>query len=77
MTQEWCRAHSAECLAVQPPGRNMRNKEKPLTSAVDLANMLLPVVATRLLSTPYVVCFCLEDISIVGYVKYNVNTHCF
>lgn len=52
---EWCRAHSAECLAVQPPGRNMRIKEKPLTSAVDLANLLLPVVANRLVSVPYVV----------------------
>lgn len=47
--QEWCRANGAECLAVQPPGRNMRGKEPPLTRCSDLAAALLPVVASRLL----------------------------
>ena len=53
--QEWCRANGAECLAVQPPGRNMRGKEAPLTTCQALAAALLPVVASRLLEAPYVV----------------------
>ena len=53
--QEWCRANGAECLAVQPPGRAMRSKEKPANSAADLAAQLLPVVAWRLQQTPYMV----------------------
>ncbi|KAL4451499.1 hypothetical protein ABPG75_007161 [Micractinium tetrahymenae] len=52
---EWCRANGAECLAVQPPGRNMRGKEPPLTTCASLAAALLPVVASRLLDVPYVV----------------------
>ena len=35
--QDWCRAHGAEVLAVQPPGRNMRGKEVPMTTAKALA----------------------------------------
>ena len=53
--QEWCRANGAECLAVQPPGRNMRGKEAPLTTCQALAAALLPAVASRLLEAPYVV----------------------
>lgn len=53
--QEWCRANGAECLAMQPPGRNMRGKEAPLTTCASLAAALLPVVASRLLDVPYVV----------------------
>ena len=55
MPQEWCRAKGAECLAVQPPGRAMRNKEKLKNSAAELAAQLLPVVALRLQQTPYIV----------------------
>ena len=53
--QEWCRANAAECLAVQPPGRNMRMREQPITTCQHMAAALLPVVASRLASTPYVV----------------------
>ena len=55
--QEWCRAAGAECLAVQPPGRNMRSKEAPITTCQALAAALLPVVASRLQEggVPYVV----------------------
>ncbi|EFN56085.1 hypothetical protein CHLNCDRAFT_145600 [Chlorella variabilis] len=52
---DWCRANDAECLAVQPPGRNMRGKEPPFTSCEALAAALLPVLASRLLGAPYVV----------------------
>ena len=55
IAQEWCRANGAECLAVQPPGRAMRNKEKPVNSAAELAAQLLPIVASRLRQTPYIV----------------------
>ncbi len=53
--QEWCRANGAECLAVQPPGRNMRGREPHYTTCASLAAALLPVVASRLLGVPYVV----------------------
>ena len=53
--QEWCRANGAECLAVQPPGRAMRSKEASVTSATELAAQLLPIVASRLMETPYIV----------------------
>lgn len=53
--QEWCRAHGAEVLAVQPPGRAMRGREPPITSATDLAAAVFPVVASRLAVVPYVV----------------------
>jgi hypothetical protein len=53
--QEWCRANGAECLAVQPPGRNLRGKEAPLTTCQALAGALVPVVASKLLEAPYVV----------------------
>jgi surfactin synthase thioesterase subunit len=53
--QEWCRANGAECLAVQPPGRAMRNKEEMVNSAAELAAQLLPIVASRLQQTPYIV----------------------
>lgn len=56
VVQEWCRANGAECLAVQPPGRNMRGREAPLTRCADLAAALLPVLASRLADgCPYVV----------------------
>ena len=55
--QEWCRANGAECLAVQPPGRAMRSKEASVTSATELAAHLLPIVASRLMETPYMVRF--------------------
>lgn len=53
--QDWCRANAAECLAVQPPGRNTRSREAPITTCRELAAALLPVVASRLLDAPYVV----------------------
>ncbi len=53
--QEWCRRSMAECLAVQPPGRNMRMREQPITSCQHMAAALLPVVASRLCNTPYIV----------------------
>lgn len=53
--QEWCRENQAECLAVQPPGRNLRLKEQPITSCREMAAALMPVVASRLSATPYVV----------------------
>lgn len=53
--QDWCRANNAECLAVQPPGRNLRSKHTFADSAASLAKELLPVVASRLASTPYVI----------------------
>ncbi len=53
--QEWCRASGAECLAVQPPGRNMRSKEAPLTSCQAISQALLPVVASKLADAPYIV----------------------
>lgn len=42
-------------LAVQPPGRNMRIRERPITTCQHMAAALLPVVASRLATTPYVV----------------------
>ena len=53
--QAWCRANLAECLAVQPPGRNMRSKEPVITSANEMARRLLPIIASRIISLPYVV----------------------
>lgn len=53
--QEWCRDNQAECLAVQLPGRGMRGKEPFLPSLQEAARQLLPVVASRLQDTPYVV----------------------
>ena len=52
---EWCRANGAECLAVQYPGRSLRSKEPFASSAAALAAQLVPVVASRLQDTPYVV----------------------
>lgn len=52
---EWCRANHAECLAVQPPGRAMRLHEPCAASCQDLAAALLPVVASKLYDTPYVI----------------------
>ncbi len=40
---------------MQPPGRNMRSREPPLTTCRELAAALLPVVASRLMDAPYVV----------------------
>ena len=42
-------------MAVQLPGRVMRSAEPFLTSAQQLATELLPIVASRLQDTPYVV----------------------
>ena len=55
--QEWCRANAAECLAVQPPGRNLRHDEAPLTSPQALAQALFPVVASQLADVPYAVSY--------------------
>ncbi|PSC76020.1 alpha beta-hydrolase [Micractinium conductrix] len=52
---EWCRANGVECLAVQPPGRLLRGREPPFTRCCDIAEALLPVVASKLIDTPYVV----------------------
>lgn len=41
---------------MQPPGRAMRSAEPCITSARQLAAQLLPVIASRLQSAPYVVC---------------------
>eukprot|EP00884_Botryococcus_braunii_P006353 jgi/Botrbrau1/15719/Bobra.4_1s0089.2 len=54
-SQEWCRANDAECVAVQLPGRGLRSKEVPLRSCQEVAQELLPVVASRLQSAPYVI----------------------
>ena len=40
---------------MQPPGRNMRMREQPITTCQHMASALLPVVASRLATTPYVV----------------------
>ena len=40
---------------MQPPGRAMRSKDEPVTSATELAAQLLPIVASRLAETPYLV----------------------
>ena len=53
--QEWCRASGAECLAVQTPGRNMRRGEAFLRSAQEVAQALLPVVASSIADVPYIV----------------------
>lgn len=52
---EWCRENAAECLAVQLPGHMMRGGEPFLTSPQEVAAQLLPVVASRIQDTPYVV----------------------
>ncbi|CAL8468350.1 g7890 [Coccomyxa elongata] len=52
---EWCRSNGAECLAVQPPGRNMRMKEACITTCRHMAAALLPVLAPKLQQTPYIV----------------------
>ncbi|KAA6425939.1 MAG: Oleoyl-(acyl-carrier-) hydrolase [Trebouxia sp. A1-2] len=52
---DWCRKNGADCLAVQLPGRGMRSKEPFLTSMQEAAQQLLPIIATRLVQTPYVV----------------------
>ena len=41
---------------MQPPGRAMRSKEASVTSATEMAAQLLPIVASRLMETPYMVC---------------------
>lgn len=46
--QEWCRAHDAELLAVQAPGRGSRQKEAACTSAQDLAQQALQALGHRL-----------------------------
>jgi hypothetical protein len=53
--QDWCRANGAEVLAVQPPGRNMRSKERCITTVQELARQVLQVVGSRLYDVPYVV----------------------
>ena len=40
---------------MQPPGRNMRMREQPITTCQHMAAALLPVVASRLCNTPYIV----------------------
>ncbi|KAL6762042.1 Alpha/Beta hydrolase protein [Haematococcus lacustris] len=48
----WCRASGAEMLAVQPPGRALRVKEAPCSSAQQLAEQVLEVVGHRLHQWP-------------------------
>lgn len=57
VVQEWCRQKQAECYAVQLPGRNMRKSEKLLDSCQEVAQALLPIVASKLQSVPYMVTF--------------------
>ncbi|GAB4813687.1 hypothetical protein N2152v2_000733 [Parachlorella kessleri] len=52
---DWCRANSAECLAVQPPGRNGRAKEAFITTAQELGQQVLQVVGSKLYDVPYVI----------------------
>ncbi|KAL3147970.1 hypothetical protein ABBQ38_014265 [Trebouxia sp. C0009 RCD-2024] len=52
---DWCRQVGAECLAVQLPGRGMRTKEPILPSTQEAARQLLPILASRLQDTPYIV----------------------
>ncbi len=40
---------------MQPPGRNMRMREQPITTCQHMAAALLPIVASRLATMPYVV----------------------
>lgn len=52
---EWCRTDNrAECLAPQYPGRAMRMKEQPITTAKEMAKQLLPVVASKLYDVPWI-----------------------
>ncbi len=53
--QGWCRSNGAECLAMQPPGRNMRMKEACITTCRQMTAALLPVLAPKLQQTPYIV----------------------
>ena len=53
--QDWCRQNQALCLAVQPPGRNLRLKEACITSAQEMAQAVFEVVAHKLVQQPYVV----------------------
>ena len=69
--QEWCRANHAEMLAVQAPGRNSRSSETPITTAAALAAQLLPIVASRLVSVPYIVR------RILGQIPWRVVTVIF
>lgn len=53
---DWCVKNKVEILAVQPPGRAMRVKEPLISSCRELAQTLLPIVATKLLDgVPYCV----------------------
>ena len=72
--QDWCRRSHAECLAVQLPGRSMHSTEPFLTSLQEAARQLLPVVASRLQDTPYIVghashnlfsCLCMHMLTVV------------
>ena len=40
---------------MQTPGRGTRGKEAPITVAAALAAQLLPIIASRLISVPYIV----------------------
>ncbi|KAL4515951.1 hypothetical protein Ndes2526B_g00665 [Nannochloris sp. 'desiccata'] len=51
---EWCRENQVECLAPQYPGRALRLHEPRITTAADMAAALLPVVASKLYDTPWV-----------------------
>mmetsp|Transcript_11428 Transcript_11428/g.70176 ORF Transcript_11428/g.70176 Transcript_11428/m.70176 type:complete len:356 (-) Transcript_11428:19-1086(-) len=51
---DWCVKNKVEILAVQPPGRAMRVKEPLLYSCQEMARILLPIVASKLLDgVPY------------------------
>jgi medium-chain acyl-[acyl-carrier-protein] hydrolase len=51
---EWCRENQVECLAPQYPGRALRLQEPRITKATDMAAALLPIVASKLYDTPWV-----------------------
>ena len=56
LSQEWCRRHQFQLLAVQLPGRGQRLKEGPISSLQELSEALLPVLAPLLQEgLPYVV----------------------
>jgi medium-chain acyl-[acyl-carrier-protein] hydrolase len=51
---EYCREHDVQVLAPQYPGRAMRLKETPITTAKGMAEALFDVLAPSLISTPWI-----------------------
>ena len=69
LMQGWCIANAGECLAVQLPGRNLRRNEPFLGSPQEVAQALLPVVASSIASVPYVVGHCAASRTQREYAK--------